>query len=357
MPYSNLTFTVSTNLSFVANDFVQLSADANNYIIGRVVSYNPSTGVLVITPLESVGSGTYTSWNVALTGYYGSSGTAGTSGASGSTGNHGAARTSGNAGNSGNSGSNGSSGLSQASGNSGLSRASGNSGNAGANGPNGPQGPQGSTGPQGPQGGRGTSGSSGVRGGTGPTGPRGATGPQGPRGSSPTGPTGPTGPQGPSNSNNQTLNSNSIPTFNTQYANGEWYYGNNMTHNATDQGLSYGPGGVGANFWRGNTSSWYTPGGVGCPNFFITSSKETKTDIESFDRSALDLLNQTTIVSYNLETDLMDDDLKYGFIAEDTPPELSGPEQDRVKIPSVISIVMKAIQELDAKLTVIENNS
>ena len=53
MPYANLTFTVQTNLSFLVNDFVQLTANANNYIIGRVVSYNPSTGALVITPLQN----------------------------------------------------------------------------------------------------------------------------------------------------------------------------------------------------------------------------------------------------------------------------------------------------------------
>jgi len=56
MPYSNLTFTVTTNLSFVTNDFVQVSANSTNYVIGRVVSYNPSTGTLIITPLESNGS-------------------------------------------------------------------------------------------------------------------------------------------------------------------------------------------------------------------------------------------------------------------------------------------------------------
>ena len=38
MPYANITFTVQTNLSFQANDFVQVSANATNYIIGRVVS-------------------------------------------------------------------------------------------------------------------------------------------------------------------------------------------------------------------------------------------------------------------------------------------------------------------------------
>ena len=79
MPYSNMTFTVSTGLAFVVNDFVQLSHDADNYIIGRVVSYNSGTGVLVITPLDFKGSGTYNTWTVSLTGFNGTAGTAGTS--------------------------------------------------------------------------------------------------------------------------------------------------------------------------------------------------------------------------------------------------------------------------------------
>ena len=57
-----MTFNVSTGLAFVANDFVQASYDADNYIIGRVVSYNIGTGVLIITPYDYKGSGTYTSW-------------------------------------------------------------------------------------------------------------------------------------------------------------------------------------------------------------------------------------------------------------------------------------------------------
>ena len=59
MPYSNVTFTVSQNLSYVAGDFVQLSYDADNYVIGTVVSYNSTTGVMIITPVKSIGSGTY----------------------------------------------------------------------------------------------------------------------------------------------------------------------------------------------------------------------------------------------------------------------------------------------------------
>ena len=82
MPYTNLNFTITTGLFFKPFDFIQLSHDADNYIIGQVVSYDNSTGALVITPSFFQGSGTYTTWNASLTGAVGSSGTAGTSGSS-----------------------------------------------------------------------------------------------------------------------------------------------------------------------------------------------------------------------------------------------------------------------------------
>ena len=80
--YSNITITTNTGLSYKPNDFVQLSNTSANYIIGRVVSYNSGTGVMVVTPLFFEGSGTFTSWEVNLTGAFGTSGTTGTSGAS-----------------------------------------------------------------------------------------------------------------------------------------------------------------------------------------------------------------------------------------------------------------------------------
>ena len=66
MPYSNLSFTVPTGLSYVAGDFVQFSYDANNFINGVVVSYNSSTGAMVITPTYFKGSGSYGSWTLNL---------------------------------------------------------------------------------------------------------------------------------------------------------------------------------------------------------------------------------------------------------------------------------------------------
>ena len=354
MPYANLTFTVQTNLSFSVNDFVQLTANANNYIIGRVVSYNPSTGALVITPLQSVGSGTYSSWTAALTGPWGSSGTAGTSGTVGTSGNRGSANSSGNNGSSAFAGSSGSSGLSRAAGTpgaSGLSRASGASG---ANGPTGPTGAQGPTGGQGPLGPRGTSGSSGVNGGPGPTGPQGFTGPTGPTG--PTGapgPQGPTGPQGPSNSNNQSLNQFNPMTFNVCAWN-QLYYGANAYANS-GQGARSSPSEV--RFITG-PGVWYSDNGpIGSPNFFPTSTRDVKTHIQPYTADALALVNATEIVRFKFDIDGLEDDAKVGFIAEDAPVEFTGPDRDKMILPTTAGILMKALQQLDAKLKVLEGNA
>jgi len=354
MPYANITFTVQTGLSFLENDFVQVSANASNYIIGRVVSYNPSTGDLLITPLQSVGSGTFSSWTAALTGPWGSSGTAGTSGTTGTSGNHGDARTSGNSGFSGSSGTSGSAGLSRASGASGLSRPSGSPGNSGVNGPTGAPGGTGPTGPQGPLGPRGTSGSSGVNGGTGPQGPQGFTGPTGPQGpQGPRGPQGPPGPTGPSNSNNQTLNQFSPMTFNICYWN-QLYYGSNVYANS-GQGARSSPSEV--RFITG-PGVWYSDNGpIGSPNFFPTSTRDVKTNIQSYTGSGLDIVNATEIVRFKFDIDGLEDEAKVGFIAEDAPIELTGPDRDKMILPTTAGIIMKALQELDTKLRILEGNA
>ena len=351
MPYANITFTVQTQRSFLVNDFVQVSANSTNYVIGRVVSYNPSTGALVITPLESVGSGTYSSWTAALTGPYGSSGTSGTSGAASSTGTSGTAGSSGLSRTSGTSGLSGTSGSSGVSGASGLSRSSGTSGAAGANGPTGATGPQGGQGSPGNRGPSGTSGSSGAtgpqgaQGGQGPTGPR---GPQGPTGAQ--GPQGPTGPQGPANSNDQNLNQFSSMTFNT--CNWQTLYYGGVAQAYSGQGARSTPSEIQFLTYPG---VWQSPnGGIGSPNFFPTSSKDVKTNIQPYTNSGLDIVNATEIVRFKFDIDGLEDDAKVGFIAEDAPIELTGPDRDKMIIPTTAGIIMKALQELDTKLKVLE---
>ena len=399
MAYSNITLTCSTNLIFRANDFVQVSANSTNYYVGRVVSYDSVTGVMVLTPSISVGNGTFSSWTVSLAGENGTNGLSNTSGTSGTSGNdltsgtsatsgtsgtngtsatsglsnlsgssgtsgtNGSAATSGTSGTNGisnisnisgsngtagtngsnaTSGSSGTSGTSGSSGVGGLSGTSGSSGTSGAQGPTGAQGPQG---PTGAAGSNGTSGSSGVNGAQGPTGAQGPAGGQGAAGASVTGPTGATGPTGPANSNNQTLNQGSPMTFNQCFWN-QLYYGN--------QAQAYDGQGARSNsgiqFITG-PSVWQSPnGGIGSPNFFPTSTEELKYDIQPFTKSALNILNATKIVSYEFDIDTMEGETKYGFIAEDTPEEIAGTTHERIIISSSMGVLIKALQELDVKL-------
>jgi hypothetical protein len=351
----NATFNCSPRLSYVAGDFVQLSYDVNNYVVGTVVSYSSTTGVMVITPVKSIGSGTYSIWNVALTGDAGSAGTSGTSGTSGSSGT---SATSGIGGTAGSSGTSGSAGLSRSSGTAGTSGSSataGTSGSAGTTGAIGPVGPQGAQGPIGATGSSGTSGVSGVNGPTGPTGAQGPTGATGPTGTAtpgPTGPTGPTGAQGPQTIYNQSLNT----TDSVSFANLEMGYchavGNFLV---PDGGKVSNSAGQGAS-WYGNQGSWFSYGSIGSAYFFGTSTKEVKKNIEPFTKSGLDLIKQTDIVTYKYEGELHYTDLtKIGFIAEETPIEMSSSDQDEMVINSTICVAMKAIQELDEKIKNLQN--
>ena len=431
MPYSNLTFNISLNKEFKPNDFVKVAHDGNNYITGRVVSYNPSTGALVVEPYEVVGSGTYSSWTVTLTGFNGSAGTSGSSGTSGTTGTDGSSGTSGtsgtaattgtdgssatsgssgdagssatsgdsgssgtsassgtvgtagtagtegssaSSGTNGTSGSDGSSGTSGAigtsgsAGNSGSSGNTGSSGTSGSSGSNGATGPQGPIGPQGPQGAQGGKGPSGVNGGTGPQGGTGPTGaPGGPGGAGapgPQGPTGPGGPQGPtggqggqgptgtSASYNQGLYTYSYPTFGPVATPANIYTSNFMKHPAY-QGL-YSSANQGVP-WLGRSDAWWTNGALGAASFFNTSSRDAKENIQPFAPSAVDILNEVDIVSYNYEVEQNDEDTRIGFIAEDTPTILSGNNHDRMDTVSVIGLVMKSVQEIDKRITNLEN--
>ena len=352
---ANATFNCSPNLSYVTGDFVQLSYDANNYVIGTVVSYNDITGVMVITPVQSIGSGTYSIWKVALTGDVGTAGTSATSGTAGSSGTSASSGTSGTAGSSGTSGS---AGLSRSSGTSGTSGTSGSAGTSASSGTTGAIGPTGAQGPQGPTGATGTSGTSGASGVNGPTGPTGATGFTGPTGAQgpatpgPTGPTGPTGAQGPQTVYNQSLTTSSNVTYSNMAGTSPLAGGNFLVpnggkvSNSANQGVS----------WYGNSGSWFSYGSIGSAYFFGTSTREVKKNIQPFTKSGLDLIKKTEIVSYKYEAETHYTDLtKIGFIAEETPEEMSSKDHDQMVINSTICVAMKAIQELDEKIKNLQN--
>ena len=325
----------------------------NPSIYGRVVSYDTVTGSLVVTPLEYTGDpGSYSTWTVELTGKNGtsgasaSSGTSGTSGSSASSGTHGTSATSGS------SGTSGSAGTSASSGSSGTSASSGSSGTSAVQGGTGPQG---ATGPQGPTGVGGSSGTSGSAGGTGPTGAPGGTGPQGPTGpqgaKGPTGATGPQGPTGTSASYNQGLNQGDYPNLNstttgTTYAGYRFYLPGNVYKGLNG---SFGP------CWFGFNFGWASNAGLGGTYFFNSSSRSTKKDIEIFTKDATELIKSTEIVTWDLESGEHTQIEHIGFIAEDTPEELSTPDHNVMDTTNTLGVILKAIQEIDNRITALQN--
>ncbi len=381
MPYSNITFNVSQFLSLQPHAFVKVSHDENNFILGQVVTYNPSTGVLVLTPTSSVGSGTFDSWTVSLIGYSGSSGngsasgsngtngtngTSGTDGSSAVSGSSGTTGTEGTSATSGASGTSGTEGTAASSGNDGTHGRSGSRGNSGQSGARGNSGSSGSRGNSGQAGGSGasrssgTAGTSGSSGAVGPTGPQGATGPTGPTGptgiqpaSAPTGATGPTGPTGSSANWGQDLNSGGSGAVYGQLTGSQYLFTYGRYYTAGDQGK-----GITSNVapvWQGFGFGWATDAALGGVYFYGTSLRETKKEIEPFTKSAMDIINRTEIVSYKMDSGAHDDTTLIGFVAENTPVELATEQQDKMDNTNTLGVILKAIQEIDDRIIALQN--
>jgi len=356
MPYADLTFQLQPNLRFVANDFVTLTSGVNASIYGRVVSYDTVTGIMVVTPLSFEGdAGSYSTWTVSLDGKNGTSGTSVISGTSGTNGSAGTSGTSGTSASSGSSGTSGSAGTSALSASSGTS---GTNGSAGTSAVQGGQGPTGNAGPQGPQGLGGSSGTSGSSGATGPQGPIGAQGPQGlignPGATGPQGAQGAQGPTGTSASYNQDNNSGASVTFANPTTTGTFYAGSRfyMPGNAY-LGIagSYGP------VWFGFGFGWANNAGLGAAYFFNSSTRGMKKDIEPYTDSATEIINSTEIVTYDMESGEHKEIPFIGFIAENTREELSTPKHDSMDTSNTLGVILKAIQEIDNRITAIQNKN
>jgi hypothetical protein len=70
--------------------------------------------------------------------------------------------------------------------------------------------------------------------------------------------------------------------------------------------------------------------------------------------SALDLLSGVNVVKFNYLTDL--ENKHIGFIAEDTPEELSTSKRNAMDTNSTVGILIKAVQELTERIKFLENN-
>lgn len=228
-------------------------------------------------------------------------------------------------------------------GSSGAQGPQGGKGPTGDKGPDGPQGPRGAQGPTGSAGSPGATGGKGPTGNKGPDGDRGSTGPQGPQGprgsqgptgspggsggSGPQGPQGPRGPQGPQGTK-----------------------GNNGDPGSRGAQGPQGPTGMeGPSYFTASGSKLTTKYELWATGFYQDSLRKLKKDINLFDKSGLDIINRTEIVSFRYKADKQQA-LHIGIIADDAPEEMTGMNHDNMDTNSCLSIAMKAIQELSKEL-------
>ena len=87
--------------------------------------------------------------------------------------------------------------------------------------------------------------------------------------------------------------------------------------------------------------------------FYQASSRSLKTNISPFTKSALDIIRDVTVVSFNYKTDIINKHV--GFIAEDTPEELSTRHKNVMDSNNTIGVLLKAVQELEARIKQLES--
>lgn len=66
--WGNLTFAIQTGKAIIENQYLTISAGAGQYLYARILSYNSGTGSLTVAVVNKMGSGTYNSWTLAVSG-------------------------------------------------------------------------------------------------------------------------------------------------------------------------------------------------------------------------------------------------------------------------------------------------
>jgi len=141
----------------------------------------------------------------------------------------------------------------------------------------------------------------------------------------------------------------------------EVYMGNNVTNNINNYVLTAtGNNDINgeANFTFNGTSAVITgslsvSGSVNAQSFYQDSSRTLKTNIIPFETSAINLLDNVSIVEFNYLNDLNNKHI--GFIAEDTPIELSTTRQNVMDTNSSVGVLIKAVQELTTRVKELES--
>lgn len=84
------------------------------------------------------------------------------------------------------------------------------------------------------------------------------------------------------------------------------------------------------------------------------SLRREKRNIQEYSGNAIELLESTKVVTYANKTD-KNNEQRIGFIADDTPVELTGTKHNAMQIGNCIGVLIKAVQELAEKNNKLKN--
>jgi len=115
--------------------------------------------------------------------------------------------------------------------------------------------------------------------------------------------------------------------------------------------IEFWKSGIGGMHWFYSSGNVTHSGALTASEVYRGSSREIKHDIELFNGSALEIICTTPIFTYKMNCD---DSFAIGFIAEDTHPWMSGPEQKRHSFGNHLGLLTKAIQEENDRIGKLE---
>lgn len=96
-------------------------------------------------------------------------------------------------------------------------------------------------------------------------------------------------------------------------------------------------------------------GGITATTFTANSSRKYKKDIVPTKlQSAVDFIDKIDVVDFKYKED-EENTPHVGFIAEDTDPLLSTPDMNGMDYTNCIGVLLKAVQELSARVNELEN--
>jgi len=90
--------------------------------------------------------------------------------------------------------------------------------------------------------------------------------------------------------------------------------------------------------------------------FNLSSARILKENIAEFTVSGLDIINNIDVMAFNYKSD-PEKLQRIGFIADDTDQVLAGPNQNYFDIGNTVGVLLKAVQELSARIEELEDKN